>query len=88
MAEAITLFELLAELGGAELTLRREVEMDIAVAVFSLANGRQVLAVERLYREGIRIIIDPTPEEVVIAREGEMWQLWNSDRAALLHSMI
>jgi hypothetical protein len=88
MSGSITLFELLAQLGGAEVALRREEEMDIAVAVFSLANGRQVLAVERLYRDGIRIIIDPTPEEIATAREGDMWHLWNSDRAALLHSMV
>lgn len=87
MHEAISLVGLLAELGGAELVLRRE-DTVLAVAVVGLSGGRQMLAVERTYREGIRVILDPTPEDLEIARSGDLWQLWSSDRAALLHSAV
>jgi len=82
-----SLVQLLAELGGAELVLRRE-DPTLAVAILALPGGRQVLVVERTYREGICTILDPTPEEVEIARNGNLWDLWNSDRAARLFSAV
>lgn len=87
MPEVLSLVELLAQLGGAELALRRENAL-IAVAVLSLPGGRQVLFVERTYRPGIGVVLDPTPEEIEIARSGELWQLWNSERSALLASAV
>jgi hypothetical protein len=87
MSNAITLVALLAELGGAELTLRRE-EATMAVACVVLAGGRQLLALERTYREGTCVLLDPTPEELELARSGDLWQLWNSDRSTLLHSVV
>lgn len=87
MSDAITLLQLLGNLGGAELVLSREATT-IAVAIVALPPGRSLLALERTYREGIRIILDPTPEELEIARSGDPWQLWSSDRSRLLHSVV
>lgn len=83
----MTLIELLAELGGTDLLLRRT-EADLAVAVIVLREGRQLLAIERTYREGIGIILDPTAEEIETARKGDLWTLWNSDRRQLLCSVL
>ena len=83
----MTLLELLSNLGGPDLSFRRE-DCCVAVALIALPGGRQVLAVERTYREGICAILDPTQEEVEVARNGDLWQLWNSERAVRLHSVV
>ena len=87
MPEVLSLVELLAQLGGAELVLRRENAL-LAVAVLALPEGRQVLFVERTYRPGIGAILDPTPEEIETARSGSLWDLWNSERSSLLVSAV
>jgi hypothetical protein len=87
----ITFAELLATLGGAKLSFQRQDDVELAslaVAVFALPSGRQVIAIERTYRDGIRVVIDPTPEELEIARNGDLWRLWNSERSALLMSIV
>src|SRR5918999_1024071 len=61
----ITLAGLLAELVGAELSFQRDDDLELAtlaVAVLTLPGGRQVIAVERTYRDGIRVLLDPTPK--------------------------
>ena len=83
MPNAVTLVELLAQLAGAELSFRREADL-LGVAVLVLPGGRQVLVIERTYRDGTGILLDPTPEEVEIARSGDLWQIWNSERRSLL----
>jgi hypothetical protein len=91
MRDNITLAGLLAELMGAELSFQREDDLELAtlvVAVLTLPGGRQVIAVQRTYRDGIRVLIDPTPEELEIARDGDLWKLWNSERSALLMSIV
>jgi len=87
MPETISFLELLADLGGATLTLRRG-DVTIAAAVIALPAGRQILAIERTYREGLCVILDPTPEELETARGGNLWDLWNSDRARDLGSIV
>jgi hypothetical protein len=87
MPDAMTLVQLLAELGGAELILRRE-ESLLAVAVLVLKEGRQLLVIERTYREGIGVLLDPTPAEIEIARGGDLWKLWNSERTTLLYGAV
>ncbi|HZF12669.1 MAG TPA: hypothetical protein VFE33_28085 [Thermoanaerobaculia bacterium] len=82
-----TLVSLLAELGSVHLLFQRETESLLAVAVFSFQD-RQLLTVERTYRDGTHVIVDPTPEEIEIARSGELWDLWNSKRARLLMGMV
>jgi hypothetical protein len=46
------------------------------------------LGIERTYREGLCVILDPTPEDLETARSGNLWDLWNSDRARDLHSIV
>ena len=85
MGYAISLVELLTQLAGAELLFRREDEDDLfAVTVLVLPTGRQVLFVERTYRDGTGVILDPTPEEIETARRGDLWSLWNQERKRLL----
>lgn len=85
MDYAISLVELLTQLADAELSFRREDEDDLlAVAVLVLPTGRQVLFVERTYRDGTGVLLDPTPEEIEIARSGNLRSLWNEERIRLL----
>jgi hypothetical protein len=84
-----TLVGLLAELGQVQVSFQREDDefLAMAVAVFTFQD-RQLLTVERTYRDGTCVIVDPTPEEIEIARSGELWDLWNSKRARLLMGMV
>jgi len=88
-----TLVGLLAELGEVQVSFQRDDDDEdeglptIAVAVFSFRD-RQLLTVERTYRDGVHVIIDPTPEEIEIARSGDLWKLWNSERSKLLIGMV
>lgn len=85
MGDAISLVELLTRLAGAELSFRREDEDDLlAVALLALPAGRQVLFIERTYRDGTKVLLDPTPEEIETARSGGLWALWNSERSRYL----
>lgn len=87
MSYAIGLVELLAQLAGAELSFRREDEESwMAATALVLPSGRQVLFVERTYRDGTGVLLDPTPEELEIARSGDLWSLWNEERTRLLAS--
>ena len=86
MSDALTFAELLFELGATDLVLSRN-DATLAVIVVELADGRRLLAIERTYREGLCILFDPTDEEIEIARSGDLWQLWNSDRPAMLSSV-
>ena len=81
----VTLVELLAQLAGAELSFRREADL-FGVSALVLPGGRQVLVIERIYRDGTGVLLDPTPEEVEIAREGDLQRIWNSERWSLLSS--
>ena len=85
MPFAVTLVELLAQLVGAELSFRREADL-LGVSALVLPGGRQILIIERVYRDGTGILLDPTPEELEIARGGDLWQIWNSERRSLLAS--
>lgn len=85
MAHAISLVELLTQLAGADLSFRREDEDELlALALLVLPAGRQVLFVERTYCDGTKVLLDPAPEELEIARCGNLWSLWNAERARLL----
>lgn len=87
MTTSLTLLELPSEIGGVDLSFRRE-DASIAVALIALPGGRQLLTVERTYREGICVLLDPTQDELEVARNGDLWQLWNSERARRLHSVV
>jgi hypothetical protein len=84
---ALTLLALLARLGGAELE-ERWADATVAAGLLRLGGGRRLLVVERTYREGIRVLLDPTESELAAARNGRLWDLWNSDRAELLAGAI
>ncbi|HEV7503522.1 MAG TPA: hypothetical protein VGS07_01285 [Thermoanaerobaculia bacterium] len=85
MPYAISLVELLSRLAGSDLSFQREDEDGLLTAtVLVLPTGRQVLFVERTYRDGTGVLFDPTPEEVEIARNGNLWSLWNDKRVRLL----
>lgn len=86
-APSLTLLELLATLGGAELEERWTDEM-LAAALLRIANGRRILVVERTYREGIRVLLDPSEAELTAARASRLWDLWNSERAQLLAGAV
>lgn len=80
MPDAVDLLAILAELGAINLVLHRS-DPTLEVAVVPLPDDRRILAVERTYRPGVCVIVDPTDEEMDVARKGDLWQLWNSDRA-------
>jgi hypothetical protein len=80
MPDAIDLLAILAELGAVDFVLHRS-DPTLEVAIVQLPDDHRVLAVERTYRSGVCVIVDPTEEEMVVAREGDLWRLWNSERA-------
>lgn len=86
MSEALSFVEFLFELGAEELELSRS-DATLAVAIVGLGDRRRLLAIERTYRAGVKIIFDPAEKEVQIARDGNLWDLWNSDRARHVDSM-
>lgn len=87
MSDTISFLELLAELGGATLELQLG-DPTIAAAVIALPAGRQILAIERTYREGLKVILDPTPEDLETVRNGNLWDIWSSKRAQDLFSIV
>lgn len=87
MSPALSVVELLTQLAGAELSFWRESDL-IVVAALTLPAGRQMLITERTYRDGVHILLDPTSEEIEIARDGDPWQIWNSERASYLASAV
>lgn len=88
MSQALTFVDLLFRLGASEVQHRRtDADAMLAVVVVGLGEGRRVLGIERTYRDGLRILFDPTDQEVEIARSGDLWQLWNSDRVVSVSSL-
>ena len=55
MPFAVTLVELLGQLAGAELSFRREADL-LGVSAVVLPGGRQILIIERVYRDGTGIL--------------------------------
>jgi hypothetical protein len=45
-----------------------------------LSDGRQLLLAERSYRDGTKVLVEPTEEELQAARR-DAWAPWNSERA-------
>jgi hypothetical protein len=77
----MTLVELLAGYAGVTLETRRDDPcLQGALLVFG-SGGQRLIVVERTYREGIVALVDPTEEEVAMLRQGDLWKIWNSDRA-------
>lgn len=87
MSDAIAFVEFLHELGGSDLELHR-CDGTLDMAVMALRDGRKLLAIERTYRDGTKVIFDPTVEELEVARNGDLWKLWNSDRTKYIDSLM
>ncbi len=82
-----SLIQLLGELAGLEIEHRRHATT-LATALLKRPDGRRLLLLERTYREGVVYILDPSEQEVEVAREGDLWKLWNSDRGVLLAGIV
>ncbi len=82
-----SLIELLGELAGLEIEIRRHATT-LATALLRRPDGPRLLLLERTYREGVVYILDPSEEEMEIAREGDLWKLWNSERGVLLAGIV
>jgi hypothetical protein len=85
MSGSLTLVDLLTQLAGAKLAFKREHDL-IAVALLVLPTGRQLLLAEQTYREGAKVLLDPTSDEVETARTGSLRQIWSSERSLYLYS--
>lgn len=79
----MTLSMLLADLAGTAFVHSRG-DSVLGAMMLEFPNGRRVLLIERTYRDGLRAITDPTLSDVEILQAGNLWDLWNSDRATLL----
>ena len=84
---ADTLIELMNELLGLEVELRRS-DGALAAALVATSTDRKILLVERIYREGVGYIVDPNTQEIETARDGNLWDTWNSQRAVLLRGVV
>jgi hypothetical protein len=87
MALSMTLTELFAETVGAKLELQREEDL-YAMGILALPNGRRMIVIERTYRDGIHVILDPTQDELAVARDGNLYQLFSSERGSFLASAL
>jgi hypothetical protein len=87
MALSMTLTELFAETVGAKLELQREEDL-YAMGILALPNGRRMIVIERTYRDGIHVILDPTQDELAVARDGNLHQLFSSERGSFLASAL
>lgn len=84
---ALSLLELLDRLGGARLA-GRWTETTLTAALLEVGHGRRVLVIERTYREGIKVLLDPSAEELETARSLRLCDLWGSERSRLLYGAI
>ena len=81
------MLEKLAALGGGEIVVRRSEALLIAT-VLRFVAGRQVLAVERTYRFGVKVIPDPSAADVDTVASGDLRELWNSERAECVDFVV
>jgi hypothetical protein len=47
--------------------------------LLQLSDGGQLLLAERTYRDGTKVLVEPTAEELQAARR-DPWTAWNSER--------
>lgn len=77
--------EFLTEQFDARIILQRAgTESLMKVVGVELRDGRQLILLERSYREGLHYLPNPTAEEMEIAASGDPWSLWNSRRSRFL----
>lgn len=51
-----------------------------------LSDGRQLLLAERTYRDGTKVLVEPTEEELQAARR-DPWAAWSSERGELVEPL-
>ena len=68
---------------GAEVSERSEPDEVVRWVLLRLADGRRFLLAERTYREGTRLIVEPSEAELQEARR-DASAAWNSKRSDLL----
>lgn len=64
---------------GAQVVERNTDDPCVQWVLVHLTDGRRVLFVERTYREGSTIIVNPSDEEIAGYRK-DPWTAWNSPR--------
>jgi hypothetical protein len=83
----MTLVDFLAQRCGFELVERR-VDAVLAAAALRQVGGGFSIVVERTYRPGLHLIQDATAMELEVLRQGDLWDLWNSDRGIDLEGVV
>jgi hypothetical protein len=61
------------------IVLERGSEELLRWVLLRLSDGRQLLLAERTYRDGTKVLVEPTEEELQAARR-DAWAAWNSER--------
>ena len=79
----MTIVELLTNLFGVTVITQRTDATMSAVAL-RVSEGRRLIMVERTYREGLSVLLDPTDADIELIQSGDLGALWNSDRAVPL----
>lgn len=79
----MTLVDLLAAYAGAAATHRRATP-EIEAVELAFPDGRRVILLERTYRDGVGVIVNPSAEEIATMETADLWDLWNSGRAERL----
>lgn len=79
----MTIVELLTNLFGVTVIAQRTDAMMSAVAL-RVSEGRRLIMVERTYREGLVVLLEPTDADIEIIQSGDLGALWDSDRAVPL----
>jgi hypothetical protein len=79
----MTIVELLTSLFGVTVIAQRNDATMSAVAL-RVSDGRRLIMVERTYREGLKVLLQPTDAEIELIQSGDLSALWNSDRAVPL----
>ena len=83
----MTLVEFLSKRCGNELVGRR-CDAALAAAALRQTDGSVFVLVERTYREGLSLLEDVSEDELRILEGGDLWELWNSDRATWLGGVV
>ena len=76
----MTIVDLLVEYARAVTVCRRETP-ELEAVTLAFPDGRQMILLERTYRAGVTVILDPTEADLAAMREAaDLGELWNSDR--------
>jgi hypothetical protein len=65
---------------GADVTEHCSSDELVRWALVRLSDGRRLLLSERTYREGTKVLTEPSDEELLAARR-HPWAAWNTERA-------